>query len=240
MISSVQNKEVKRLVRLREESRWRQEEGSVLVTGFKQIREIAKTCLPKKVFVVHREHGLPDSEVVQVTESVMKKITGQPSPEPIAAEFPLPRPSKIEGKTPLLVLDAIQDPGNCGTLLRTALALNWSAVFFLPNCVDPFNEKALRASRGALFWLPFCHGTFEELAGLKEKGNLIPYIADIQGKELSSLPKQEQLLLILGSESKGAGLEAKSFGEKITIPMSKDCESLNVAIAGAILMYSLI
>src|ERR1700722_14523788 len=123
MITSVQNPLVRHSVKLRENRGYREEHGSVIVAGLKLIREIATQTPARKIFV---ENGFEISfkgEIHQVTHAVLKKITGLPAPEPIAAEFPLPKAASLIHSAPLLALDAIRDTGNVGTLIRTALAI---------------------------------------------------------------------------------------------------------------------
>ena len=239
LIESLQNPLVKHLVQLREEKKYREQQGSVLITGNKLVREVAAHFAPKMWFVTDISTFSLDGEVYLVTPAVMKKITGLPTPEPIAAEFPLPQPHDLIGKAPLLALDAIRDPGNLGTLVRTALALGWAGVFFLPTCVDLFHEKAIRASRAAPFYLPWQTGTWEELEQLCKTNNLKTYIADMEGVSLKAAPPTHQTLLLLSNEAQGVQERGMKFGQKITIPMQTEMESLNVAIAGAILMYTL-
>ncbi len=223
-ITSLQNPLVKHLVKLRTDGRYRQEQNSVLICGVKLVQELQEIVEPKARY---------NSE--NVSPEVMKKITGLVSPEGIAAEFPLPSPSIIENRAPLLVLDQINDPGNMGTLIRTALALGWEGVFFLPGCVDPFHEKVIRASRGALFRLPWKEGSWEELKSLP----LTPYVADTNGRSLHDVKPSKNTLLLLSNEAQGLSEEGKAYGERITIPMSGKMESLNVATSGAIMMYEL-
>jgi len=237
MIASVHNSLVKHLVQIRESKKYRNEQQSLIVSGFKLVKEIATCCVPKKLFVENLADALPCPEVYQVTEPVLKKITGLVSPEPIAAEFPLPKPSTLIHHSPLLVLDSIRDPGNLGTLMRTALALGWKGIFFLPSCTDPFGDKAVRASRGALFKLSWKEGTWEELVQLKKQENFQAYIADVEGLSLEKCPRSDKILLLLSNEAQGMSARSESFGQKITIPMKGEMESLNVAVAGAILMY---
>jgi TrmH family RNA methyltransferase len=138
------------------------------------------------------------------------------------------------------VLDRISDPGNLGTLLRTALALGWEGAFLTPHSADPFNDKAIRASKGACFFLPLQEGSYEELEELLKENQITAYVADLKGTSLPNLKVKHPLALILGNESLGPSAWAKQHGSAISIPMKKDVESLNVASAGAILMYELI
>lgn len=239
MLSSLQNPLVKHCVKLRESPHYREEAGSVFVVGRKTVEELSSICPPKRVFFVEQEPLFSSQESYQVTEAILKKMSGLPTPEGIAAEFPLPAPSTLKKVHALLALDRISDPGNLGTLIRTALALGWEGVFFLPGCVDPFHEKVLRASRGTLFRFPWASGSWDELAHLKEQNVLTSYVADMEGSPLPSISFSERFLLLLSNEAQGVSTEGKLFGTPISIPMTDQMESLNVAVAGGILMYAL-
>jgi len=199
----------------------------VLVSGKKMVAEV-------KVKTLIADAPIPGADVV-VTPEILKKITGLVTPEGVAAEVALPEPANLTGKKWVVVFDAIADPGNVGTLLRTALALGWEGVFLMEGTADPFNEKALRAARGASFHLPLAFGTVAELKKLAE-GRTV-YVADIQGHPLEK--GRSPALLILGSESHGPSQAVQQLGKPVTIPMAGPMESLNVATAGGILMYTL-
>ncbi len=233
-IVSLQNPEVKRLVKLRENPDFREQERSVLITGFKLIGELTERFTPKQIYAQSPYKNLPTT---LVSSEVMKKITALNSPEPIAAEFPLPPSSDLNPLSFVLVLDRINDPGNMGTLIRTALALGWEGLFLLPGCVDPFHDKVVRASRAALFTLPWKKGSWEELLALKSENSL--FVADMEGTPLPELQSPKSAFLLLSNEARGASLKAKQQGQSVCIPIQNEMESLNVAIAGALLMYHL-
>lgn len=239
MISSTQNPLVKHLVKLRENRKYREEQGRVVVSGYKLVRELTALSPPLRIFIEERSDATDVKESYLMTSAVFKKITGLSTPEPIAAEFSLPLPSSLMHQAPLLVLDAIRDPGNLGTLLRTALALGWGGVYLLPTCVDPFHEKVIRASRAALFHLPWRIDSWEQLKELKENQKLTVYIADREGISLSKIHSTKHSLLLLSNEAQGVRSQDYVQGQRITIPMHGEMESLNVAIAGGILMYGL-
>ena len=238
-IKSLQNPLVKHLAKLRKSRKYREEHHSVLLTERKIIQEIAATTRPKTVLAPHEELLIPADQTYLVSEEILKKITALPAPEGIVAEFPLPKPATLKGKRWILALDRLSDPGNLGTLLRTALALGWEGVFLLSPCVDPFNEKALRASRGSSFRLPMRQGTWEELQTLAQENQLTPYIADIEGEKIENTSQEKKMVLLLSSEAHGLSPEAKEWGKRVTIPMPGEMESLNVAVAGGILMHYL-
>ncbi len=151
----------------------------------------------------------------------------------------------------LLALDAVQDPGNLGTLLRTALAFGWDGVFLLPGCADPFSDKAVRASRGAALRAPVARGGVDELCAAAEAHGLTMLAADpepeggSEGGTRGDLPLKgwrEQagtsaVCLVLGSEGQGLSAEVRALTIPVAIPMHGGMESLNVAVAGGILMF---
>lgn len=226
-ITSLQHSLVKHWVRLRSERAYREETQRVLVSGEKMVGELA--C---EVLITVEERAEAD---YVVTEEIMKKITGLEQPDGVAAEIKRPKPENMQGKSHILILDRLTDPGNLGTLLRTALALGWEGVIVTPGTVDLFNDKALRAAKGATFRLPYAEMTHEEIAQLP-----IRFLtADLGGKEVGKAPTQPPIGLILSNESEGPSSWAEKIGETVTIPMKGPMESLNVATSGAILLYVL-
>lgn len=235
-ISTLSHPLVKRWVRLRESSKEREESGLLLVAGEHLLRELG----PFEAVIATQarvQEGVPETkELYIVTEAVLKKVTGQVHPQAIAALLPLPRPTLLEGCNWVVCFDGVSDPGNMGTLLRTADALGWEGVFFLPGCVDPFHERVVRASKGALFHLPFQRGEVSELEAVA-KGALLT--ADLRGEPLASFGSQKRCFLVLGNEGEGVQPSLKRAARAVTIPLKSQVESLNVAVAGGILLYFL-
>jgi TrmH family RNA methyltransferase len=236
-IMSLQHPLVKEWVRLRSDKSTRAESGQVLLIGAKMVQELSeKTELHTLISTKPFPH-IRAKEHVLVHPSILQKITGVPAPDGIAAIASIPKPRSLEGRRKILILDRIADPGNLGTLLRTALALNWDGVVFTPGTVDPFNDKALRASKGALFSLPYCHLSQEELTSLVKP--LYIYVADLDGTPLTQVTVEEPFALVLSNEGAGARLWNSEKVGKISIPMHNHVESLNVAMSGSILLYSM-
>ncbi|KAH6558867.1 hypothetical protein KP509_1Z041200 [Ceratopteris richardii] len=189
------------------------------------------------------------------------------SVENAVEDYPTPLSTWCHSPQRLLALDGIQDPGNLGTLLRTAAAFDWDGVFLFNGCCDPFNEKVVRASRGACFWIPIACGHWRQLRGLAEKRKMVFYAGESQGRvsRLASEQKvsseqergsyvtvspgvyplreddsmHESLCLILGNEGRGLSKESRASCRLVSIPMPGKFESLNVAVAGGILLYLL-
>lgn len=278
-ITSTSNPFVKHCLKLRHNSSYRHSHGSVLVVGATPIREIYRFQESLQYKTVGMDCLLlldkaevpewiddPSVRIVRVSSMVMRKLSGVQSAESIEAIALMSIPTSffnvVDGQEKadcqrwfasphrILVLDGIQDPGNLGTLLRSAMAFKWGGVFQLPGCCDPFNEKALRASRGASFQLPIVSGDWVHLEALinefqmkvlaghpESTGNLKP-VAWLS-QELADSFVDVPLCFVLGSE--GSGLSEKSLQvcELVSIPMAGEFESLNVSVAGGIFLYML-
>ncbi len=239
-LSSLQHPLVKHLVKLRTDACYRYEQGALFMEGIKPLKELAFAI--RKIFYTSKAasvaEGLP-GEKWEVTEGVLQKISGMVSPEGIGAELALPSFAPLSDQRRLLVLDQICDPGNMGTLLRTALAFQWDGVFFLHGCCDPFNEKVLRAARGAHFKIPLLKGAISTLAEWVAAQRVLAYAASLHGLSFESVSRQEKLLLALGNEARGPSEQIEALCTSVTIPMEGNMESLNVAVAGSILLYGL-
>ncbi len=238
-ITSLQHPLVKHLTKLRLSKKYRESCQTLLITGNTVFEEVKSLATPLNVLVSNEISDFPPETTHLVTPEILKKITDLPAPDPLLAELPYPKNSNLEEASFLVVFDKISDPGNLGTLMRTALALNWDGAIFLPECVDPFNDKALRASRSACYKLPFLQMDWSSLTSFAKRKKIPLLIADIEGTPLSQLPPQASCLLVLSHESTGPSAEALLQGKQVTIPMPGKMESLNVAIAGSILMYVL-
>ncbi|XP_044486986.1 uncharacterized tRNA/rRNA methyltransferase slr1673 isoform X2 [Mangifera indica] len=247
-ITSTSNPFIKHCVKLRHSSSYRHSRSSALVVGTTPIREIYKyeksledKTVTMDYLLLLDKVGIPEglddipSRTVRVSSVVMKKLSGVQSSESIEAVAIMKLPTSffsIDGNQKeadcqswfpsthrILVLDGIQDPGNLGTLLRSAMAFKWGGVFLLPGCCDPFNEKALRASRGACFQLPIVSGCWYHLESLKdmfqmkllaghpESNDELRPVEQLSQEFVDSLA-DVPVCLVLGSE--GNGLSDKS------------------------------
>ncbi len=239
-ISSLQHPLVKHLVKLRQDRDYRYECRRVLLSGTKLIKELSTQFHFRTLFV---QEGTAFSanadQLFYTTPQILKKVTGLENPEPIAAEIDMPMPQDLSTAHFLLILDGVSDPGNLGTLLRTAKALGWDGAFLTPGSTDPFNEKAVRAAKGATFTLPWRSGTWEELTALLQTRKMTLLAADVSGEDLAACKAATPLALALGNEAHGLAPQLKEKAKLIAIPMRGRMESLNVATAGAIFMYEL-
>lgn len=178
--------------------------------------------------------------LVRVPEDVMASISPMQSPQGALFLCRLPQKKPFVPVPGMLLLDGIQDPGNLGTILRTADALE-VPVALLEGCADPYNHKTVRASMGAVFRTPVVTTTWQEVhAACKEAGILIAVTAltdrarDIRQAELNNMA------VVIGSEGQGVRQEILDEADaELIIPMNERCESLNAAIAAAIVMWQM-
>jgi TrmH family RNA methyltransferase len=140
----------------------------------------------------------------------------------------------------LLVLDAVQDPGNVGTIIRTAAAMGVTATFSLPGTVDLWNAKVVRSGMGAHFHHPCLSGTWDELDSFRADRGIEVWAADTGGESVANLQPPPRLALVVGNEGAGLSSSARTrAGRVIALPIASAVESLNVAVAAGILLYEL-
>lgn len=238
-IFSAQHPLIKYWTALRSDANFRKTEGRVLLEGKNCIQDICKTTKPKCLIICNKAQiplGLAADEVFVVTETLMKKISGVQHPEGFIAELAMPKNSPLTHVKKIVVADCIQDPGNLGTLIRSSLAFGWDGMFILPGTSDPYNDKALRAAKGATFHLPIYSGSWLDLQDVLIKNNLQLVVADVSGK-IPSAFNSTPMALVLGNEAQGAKVPNSLAFQNVSLPMRGAMESLNVAVAGSILLY---
>jgi len=178
---------------------------------------------------------------VQVPSDVMKSISPAQTPQGILSVCGLPDrplPDRLPGRR-YVVLDGVQDPGNVGTILRTADAFRADGVFLVNACADPYNPKTVRASMGAVFRCPVWSCGVEALQTLLRESSLPLYGAALRSNtEDARTVDYRRCALAIGSEGRGLSGELLERCDKtVLIPMSAHCESLNAAIAAAVLLW---
>lgn len=178
---------------------------------------------------------------VQVPEDVMASISPVKTPQGVLFTCRLPQaplPRSLTGRRYVL-LDGVQDPGNVGTILRTLDAFDADGLLLTGGCADPYGWKAVRSSMGAVFRRPIYSGTPEELAALLHRSDLSLYGAALREDTVDARQADyTRCVLAIGSEGRGLSREVLDLCDQtIRIPMSDRCESLNAAIAAAVLLW---
>ena len=251
MISSIQNPKIKRIRLLQTQSRSRKKELAFIVEGVRLLEEAQNTYqVPelviytpdldprgRKLVEAFLEQNVPCEEV---SEEVIRSASDTETPQGILAILPL-KPLLLPKEVDFLIIaDEIRDPGNLGTLLRTAQAAGVNGFLLSPGTVDPFSPKVIRAGMGAHFRLPILSCSWEKIRQIT--GGLTIFGADMEGGSriwdaYLSLP----LALILGGEAHGPGKHSRDLADSwIHIPMNDGSESLNAAAAGAVLMFEVL
>jgi len=234
----------------------RRSEGKFLGEGVRLLEEaLAASFLPRLVLYAPSEltergkklvEGFVKRKVSSQTISAREchRLADTKTSQGIIALFNLPRHSLekqlAKGYRRILICDRIGDPGNLGTLVRSAAAFRFGLVVATSGSAEAANPKSIRAGMGAFFRIPVVDGVDDrEVAiALKETGYTV-YNADVKGKYVSpSLPVADKLALVVGSEASGTGAALASEARyRIKIPMAKQTESLNSAMAGTVLMF---
>ncbi len=237
-LSSTRNQLVQHLKKVYKSRQYRLAHNSAIIQGKKLFHERSPS-LQIKHLILLESYPVPldidPTKIHYVTESILKQITGLPSPEGILAEVVKPKQPELSFQGRTLLLDSLQDPGNLGTLIRTALAFSWDRIITLSPSVDFFNDKVIRSSKGAVFKLPCYECSIDFFLEQSQTENL--YLAHLEGEPLSSiLDIPSNFILAFGGEAKGPRDELLNKAIKVTIPISNEMESLNVSIAGGIIM----
>lgn len=252
MITSTSNPKVKWVRALQAKRKAREEEKLFVVEGIRLAREAVAAQVPSRL-VLHTEsldargRGLVNSlarlgaEVETVSEAVMAACSDTEAPQGLLAilsmpELLVPRPLQLA-----LVADGLADPGNLGTLLRTAVAADVQAVFLTGNTVDPYNPKVVRAAMGAHFHVPLQTLSPDEVS--PALAGLGAWVADSAegGRVYTSVDWRLPSAVIVGSEAAGPGRSIRSLAAgRVHIPMAPAAESLNAAVAAAIILFEIV
>ena len=252
MITSSQNPKLKLARALMGRAKERREANAFVVEGVRLIEE-AVTSGWKFQFVLYSD-GLSERgqdlvtilianriDVEEVSGDLLQKVSETETPQGIVAVLELTELPIPENPDFILIPDQIRDPGNLGTLLRTAAASGVQAVFLPPETTDAFAPKVVRAGMGAHFRLSVHSLTWEQIKQKCEFANLQIFIADMEGTSCWETNLRPPLALVIGSEAEGASDEAKRLATKrICIPMVRNVESLNAGVAGSVLMFEVL
>jgi TrmH family RNA methyltransferase len=175
-----------------------------------------------------------------VKDTELDHLADTQHPQGIIAVVRTPRwtLSDIKAKrAPVLVLDGVQDPGNTGTILRTAAGLGAAGIIALPGTVEVTNPKVLRGSMGAVFRLPWVELTSEELLAWTRDNSVSLLTAEMSGEPIVGLKLTPPVAIVLGNEGAGLSPMLKVAGRPVSIPLAPGTDSLNVAVAAGILLY---
>ncbi len=229
-ITSLQNEKVKYWVNLKNK-KFRDQEKRFLIEGDHLISEAKKAGLIEYTISVVDK----DADYF-VTEEIMQKISDQKSISYNAAVAKFISEDSINGNA--LILDGIQDPGNLGTIIRSAVAFNINTIILSDTSVDLYNSKVVRSTEGMLFNVNILRRNLTEFIPLlKNMGYKIIGTDVNSGVDVREIPNHD-VAIVIGNEGNGMSEEVRSLCDSyINIPMNKSCESLNAGVAASIIMY---
>ena len=237
-LTSIANPRVKQWSKYHDKKH-READQRFLVEGEHLIQEAMKAGLVETLLLNRCPYQFNFSgETLKVSDEVMKKLTSNVSLPSCIAVCIYPN-QVIELGNKILLLDDVQDPGNVGTLIRTAHSFGFDSVVLSKKSVDLYNEKLIRSTQGAIFYMPVIKAELLEVIAECKTKSLPVYATALQdAKPLSSFTNSASVALIMGNEGKGVSEEILAVADdKIYIEM-RTFESLNVAVAGGICMYA--
>lgn len=249
-IESTQNALVKYWKKLATTRKERDRSGEYIVEGFHLVEEALKNKALVKTLIVREGLDLPllwntdDLDIIEVTANVVKEFAETENSQGVFAVCKQVQYSEIEMAKwrKLLLVDAVQDPGNIGTMIRTADAAGIDAVVLGKGSADPFNSKTLRSAQGSHFHIPVVRGELEEWVDrLVEDGVPVYGTALEDAVAYTGIEAGKDFALIVGNEGSGINPHLlQQTDENVMIPILGQAESLNVAVATGILLYAFV
>ena len=243
IITSLENKKIKYINKLKNK-KFRDEEGIFVIETKHLVEEAYKSGFLTELYLVDtniESNILEDDKInkYQITKEIMNKISSLESPSNFLG-LVKKLPTLNYGNR-LLILDNIQDPGNLGTLIRSAVAFNLDTLILSNDCVDLYNDKTIRSSEGMLFKLNILRKDLNTFLTELKNNNYTIYGTDvINGSIVGEIKFPKKYAIIIGNEGKGLKSTLKNLvDQNIYIPMSPNAESLNAGIAASIIMYEM-
>ena len=245
-ITSRTNPLITRIRKLTGDRKYRRREGVMVCEGPKMLAEALRWGAGLETILwqtgTHPPAGIPQGvRQVEVPGDLLRSVAPTETPQQVLFLARLPAralPEELTGSR-YLVLDGLQDPGNLGTLWRTADAFGADGLLLLPGCADPWSPKTLRATMGACFRLPVWEGTLEELTGRLAQSGAPLYATALRAdtEDLRSVPLGSAAVVI-GSEGRGVSQPVlDACRTTLKIPMRDRCESLNAAVAASVVLW---
>ena len=233
MITSMQNKTVKELLKLKQK---KYRKDYYLVETNHLVEEAIKA--KQTDLIISTEPVDLGVENLVVSKEIMEKLAFTKTPQPIMARCFIQKDKKLVDGKRYLILDYLQDPGNIGTLIRTALAFSIDQVILSNNCVDLYNDKLLRSMQGANFHISCIYDDLKTVISTLKKNNVkIIGSALENGQDIKQIKISEKMAFIVGNEGNGMNKDILQECDYVGYIPINTIESLNVAIAGSIMMY---
>lgn len=248
-ITSTSNETIKYFISLNDK-KTRMNAKRFIVEGYHLVNEASKTNLLEAVISSDEKELKKINNVKRylVNDAIINKIATTKNPQNILGIVKMLDhnitnlvPIIKENKTKLIMLDDVNDPGNLGTIIRTAAGLGYDGIIMSPNTVDLYNEKVIRSTQGVMFKIPIIKANLQEVIKMLKKEKVFCIgTALTNAKDVKHITKKDKFAICLGNEAKGISKEVlDNMDENVKIAMNNDVESLNVSIAAGIIMYEM-
>ena len=237
MIESINNEQIKEIRKLKDK-KYRDESNLFLVEGDHLVKEAYKAGYLKKLIVTEDIYDF-DVEKLIVTDKVISSISDLNNVKVIGVCSKIS--NELDLNKNIVILDGVQDPGNLGTIIRSCVAFNIENLVLSNESVDLYNSKVIRSTQGMLFNINIIRDDLKNTIKLLKNNNYTIYGTNvINGIDIKDVKNTEKYAIILGNEGNGISDEVNALVDKnIYIKMNEKCESLNVAVSGAIILYEL-
>lgn len=248
-ITSTSNETIKYFISLNDK-KTRMNAKRFIVEGYHLVDEASKTNLLEAIISTDEKELKKINNVKRylVNDAIINKIATTKNPQNILGIVKMLDhnitnllPIIKGNKTKLIMLDDVNDPGNLGTIIRTAAGLGYDGIIMSPNTVDLYNEKVIRSTQGVMFKIPIIKANLQEVIKMLKKEKVFCIgTALTNAKDVKHITKKDKFAICLGNEAKGISKEVlDNMDENVKIAMNNDVESLNVSIAAGIIMYEM-
>lgn len=236
LITSRANPTVKKLISLADK-KYRREYGEYIVEGIKSVSEcIAAGCQVTEVYCT-QQYADKFEGAVLLSDGIFEYVSNEKTPQGVLATVKIPKADIKSPADACLLLDRIQDPGNLGTIIRTANAAGYQQIYAV-NCADAYSPKVVRASMSGIFFIDYYDCTLDE--ALEVLGDIPVITADMGGEDIFAFKAPQKFCLCIGNEGSGVSQRIRELSRyTVKIPMRPTCESLNAGVSAAIAMYAL-
>ena len=241
ILTSKNNPLVKETAALKEKKA-RKEQGMFLVEGRKMAVECQRSDFEiDRVFVAESYAGdnpFAEEKTVYVSDDVFRFLSDEKTPQGILCRIKIPTRALTAPKGKCLLLDGVADPGNVGTIIRTANAAGYEEIYLTEECADPYSPKSVRASMSGVFFTKIYRGNRTEILSVLAETPIV--VADMAGENVFSFAPPKRFALAIGNEANGiSDMVQERATHTVKIPMQATQESLNAAISAGIIMYVL-
>lgn len=217
--------------------------GLYLIEGKKMFLEALKSSISIELVIIRTNFNEIDLtkcnlSIITIKDTLFNELTTMKNDEGIIAVCKIEKRKLINFDENFLILDGLNDPGNMGTIIRSAESFGYNSILLVNNCVDIYNSKVLRASMGSIFRVNIVEINIDDLYNLKNTHALISMTLSNDSEYISNMTHIGKHAIIIGNEANGISKDIINLADyKAIIPISKDVESLNAAIAASITMF---